>query len=140
MGLGPEASKLEGGFQNDTCQHQSPHGRTSSQKWLPLVSVFPRVTSICPLPLWETIQDQQVRLTQSPFKLLLFPWVLEHVRFCVCPLRVETISHGSLALLKLSSSGFQSQTFWGLVFLVQDPHAGDHDVELRSLTLWAESI
>jgi len=28
-------------------------------------------------------------LTQTPFKLLLLPWVSEHERFCVHPLRVE---------------------------------------------------
>ena len=30
-------------------------------------------------------------LTQAPFKLLLLPWVPEHVGFCVCPLRVESL-------------------------------------------------
>ena len=52
----------------------------------------PRVTSSCLLPLWETLQDQQVGLTQAPFKLLLQPWVLECVRFCVHPLRMESLS------------------------------------------------
>ena len=40
-GLGPEANKLEGEFQNDACQHQGPCGRKSSQKWLWPVSVSP---------------------------------------------------------------------------------------------------
>ena len=35
--------------------------------------------------------DQQVGLTQFSFKLLLLPWVLEHVRFCVHPLRVGSL-------------------------------------------------
>ena len=39
--LGPEADKLEGGFQNDACQHQCPCGRTTSLKWPPPVSVSP---------------------------------------------------------------------------------------------------
>ena len=51
----------------------------------------PRVSSSCLLALWEAFQDQQVGLIQAPFKLLLLPWVLEHVRFCVHPLRVESL-------------------------------------------------
>ena len=47
-----------------------------------------RVTSSHLLPLWETLQDKQLGLTQGPNKLLLLPWVLEHVRFCVPLLRV----------------------------------------------------
>ena len=57
-------------------------------------------------------------------KLLLLPWVLECVRFCVCLLRVESLSHSAQALLKLSLTGLQSQTFWGLIFLVQGPGLG----------------
>lgn len=49
-----------------------------------------RVSSTCLLPLLEALQDQQA-LTQDPFKLLLLPWVLEHVRFCVYPLGVESL-------------------------------------------------
>ena len=37
--LDPEANKLEGGFQNSSCQQQCPHGRMSSPKWLLPVSV-----------------------------------------------------------------------------------------------------
>ena len=52
----------------------------------------PRVISSClPVSLWETLQDQQVGLTQVPFNLLLLPWVLEQVRFCMCPFRVESL-------------------------------------------------
>ena len=43
------------------------------------------------LPLLETLQNQQVCLTQAPLKLLLLPWVLEHVRFCVHPLTVKSL-------------------------------------------------
>ena len=67
---------------------------------------------------------QQEDLIQVPFKLLLLPWVPEHMRFCVCLLRVESPSHSSLALLKVSPAGLQSQMFWGLVFPVQDPWLG----------------
>ena len=83
-GLGPSANKLEGESQTDACQHQCPHGKTGSQNCSASVSV-PRVSSSCLLPLWETLQDQQVDLTQAPFKWLLLPWVLECVIF-VCAL------------------------------------------------------
>ena len=51
----------------------------------------PRVSFSCLLPLQDTLQYQWVGLTQAPFKLLLLPWVLEHVRFCVCPLSVASL-------------------------------------------------
>ena len=36
-----------------------------------------RVSSSGLLPLWKALQDQQVCPTQTPFKLLLLPWVSE---------------------------------------------------------------
>ena len=51
-----------------------------------------------PLPLLGALQDQQGGLTQAPFKLLL-PLVSEHVRFCVCPLGVQSVCHIPVALL-----------------------------------------
>ena len=50
-----------------------------------------RVSSSCLLPFWETLQNQQVGLTQTSFKLLLLLWVPKHLRFCVCPLKVESL-------------------------------------------------
>ena len=50
----------------------------------------PRVSSSCLLPLQKALQDQQVGLTQAPFKWLLLPWLPERVRFCVV---VESLSH-----------------------------------------------
>ena len=44
------------------------------------------------------------------------------------------VSHSPLALPNLSLAGFQSQALWGLVFLVQVPWPGEHDVGLVSLT------
>ena len=38
----------------------------------------PWMSSSCFLPLQETLQDQQVGLTQASFKLLLLLWVPEH--------------------------------------------------------------
>ena len=93
----------------------------------------PWLSSSCLLPLWEALHYQQMGLTQAPFKLLLLPWALEHVRFCV--------SYNSpLALLKVYPAGLQSQKFWGLFFLVQGPQAGETKVRLRPLTLWGEPL
>ena len=83
-----------------------------------------RVSSSCLLPLWETSQDQQLGLTQAPFKLLLFPWALERVRFCVCPLGVESVSHSPPAPLNLSPASLQSQTFSRLVSWHRTPGLG----------------
>ena len=63
----------------------------SSPNWLLPVSKSPEWSFSHFLPLQETLQDQQVGLTQAPFRLLLLPWVLENVRFCVCPLRIESV-------------------------------------------------
>ena len=41
VALGPQASELEGGLKNGTCQHQCPRGNISIPKWLLLVSVSP---------------------------------------------------------------------------------------------------
>lgn len=49
-----------------------------------------RMISSCLLPLQGALQDQQVGLTQRPFNSLFLPWVQEHVRFCVWPLKVES--------------------------------------------------
>ena len=51
---------------------------------------IPRVSSNCLLPLWGGVPDQQVGLTQAPFKLLHLPEVLECVSFCVSPFKVES--------------------------------------------------
>ena len=45
-----------------------------------------------------------------------------------------SISRSPLALLKVSHAGLQSQTFWKLTFLVQDPQAWEPNVGLRLLT------
>ena len=51
----------------------------------------PTVSFGCLLPLQEALQDLQVGLIQAPFQWLLLPCILERVRFCVCPLRVESL-------------------------------------------------
>ena len=63
------------------------------------------------------------------------------LRFGICEIgrvpfksRVSVSCSPPVALLNLSPTGFQSQMFWGLIFLVQEPWAGERDVGLR--TLW----
>ena len=63
----------------------------------------------------ETPQDQQVGLTQAPFKFLLLPWVLECV--ILWAQSGVSISHS----LKVSPAGLLSQIFLGIVFPVKDP-------------------
>ena len=51
----------------------------------------PRGSFICFLPLQEALEDQQVGVTQAPFRLLLLPWIPEYVGYCMCRLRVESL-------------------------------------------------
>lgn len=51
----------------------------------------PRESFICFLPLQEALEDQQVGVTQAPFRLLLLSWIPEYVGYCMCPLRVESL-------------------------------------------------
>ena len=51
-----------------------------------------------------------------------------------------SIYHNSLGVLKLSSAGFQSQTFWGHSFPVQDPQAEEPSVGFTPLALWGEHL
>lgn len=82
-----------------------------------------RVSSSFFLRLQKYVQQQQVSLNQIPFRLLLLPWIQEHVKFSE-PLKSGVyISHHSLGLLKENPTCFQSQTLWGLLFPVQDPQA-----------------
>lgn len=68
-----------------------------------------RESFICFLPLQEALEDQQVGVTQAPFRLLLLPWVLEHVRLSVHPLGVESVSHSLLGLSEVSPTGLQGK-------------------------------
>ena len=51
----------------------------------------PRMSYSHLLPPKKTFQDQHVGLAQAPMKSLLLPWVLVHMRPCVCPPRVESL-------------------------------------------------
>ena len=63
------------------------------------------------------------------------------VRFCVHPFKSEdSISPSPLGLPKLSLAALQSQMLRGLVFLVQDPWAGEPNMGLRTLTTLGELL
>ena len=112
--------RLEGGFQNGSCQYQCYCCRTSFPNWLlpasPSSGGVPGVSS-----LWEGLQDEQMGLTEAPFKLLPLHQDSEHAKFCAHPSRAVFVSCSFLALLNISLTGFQSHMSWGLVFMVKDP-------------------
>lgn len=51
----------------------------------------PQRSSSCLQPIWETLQGQQVGLTQAPIKLVFILWVLGHVRFSVHCVRARLL-------------------------------------------------
>ena len=81
----------------------------------------PRMSSICLLPLPEALKDWQVGLTQVHFKLLMHSWIPKQVRFVYTLQEWSLTSFSPLGLPEYAPTGLQSQTFWGLVFLLQDP-------------------
>lgn len=120
---------LEGGLKSGTCLYQCPHGRTSFQKWLLPASV-PSTLDIptCLLSLQKALQDQQVGLTQAFFRLLPLCWVLEHVRFCSCPLGAifscnpSALQYTSPTVLKPRCSGHH--WLWGRISGLESPTWG----------------
>lgn len=75
-----------------------------------LQCLCPQVSSRYLLSVQEALEDQQLSLTQAPFRLLPLPWVLEHVRFCVHPLGVKSVSHILLGLSEVSPTGLQGKS------------------------------
>lgn len=57
-----------------------------------------RMSPSCLLPLQEAHQDQQMGPTQGPFKLLPLCWISECVGFCMCTLRMKSLSYCPLGL------------------------------------------
>ena len=131
--LGFHANQLEGGFWIGAHQYQCPHDRMSFWKCLLPVSVFPGWAPFA----FCLSESQQVHLIQSPFKPCLF-WLLEHVRFSVCHLRVQSISYMSLAPLKISLIWPPKSNI--INSLVHDPQSGVPAVGLGSTDPWAETL
>ena len=103
-------------------------------------SVFvPTVSCSCLLPLWETLQDQQVGHDPGFYQVItsaLGPRACE----ILYALFVKSFPPRPLKLLKVSPAGLQSQMLWGLLFLLQDPKAGETNVGLKPLTPLGESL
>ena len=55
------------------------------------------------------------------YAVTALPSVLVHMRLCVCPPRVESVSSSPVELLHSSPAGLQSQIPWGLLLLMSDP-------------------
>lgn len=53
----------------------------------------------CLIPLWEALLDQQEGLIQAPFKLLPLCCGMDHVRYCVSSLQLESLYVTALLLL-----------------------------------------
>ena len=133
---GPEANKLEGGFQNGACQHQCPRGRTSPQNGFH--------QCLCPqgelkLPLASPGDSPKSAGCSDPgsFQIIasaLCPGVCEIL--CAPFKNRVSIFHSTLALSRVSPAGLQSQMFWGLIFLVQDPQTGEPNVGFRPFAPW----
>lgn len=69
----------------------------------------PSVSSNCFLSFWVALQDQQVDLTQAPFKLLFLSCVSKFMRFCVSVLRVDSLFPNSPLSLKVSNPCWPSK-------------------------------
>ena len=52
----------------------------------------------------------------------------------------ESVSFSSLVFPNTRLSGFQSQVFWGFVFLVQDPQPRELSVGLRPVSPWGGTL
>ena len=75
--------------QDVSCQHSVDLFACSSTCLPPQGELQLGVPCTSTLLLQDT--HQQVGLAQAPMRLLLLPWVLVHVRFCVCHLKVKSL-------------------------------------------------
>ena len=105
---------LEGGFQNDACQHQYLCRRMSSPEWLLPVSVTPGEVSVASKRL-----SKWAILTQIPAKYWVCTgtWIMWDYSV---PFRNLCFLH-PLVLPYTSPVILQSHIFWGLVFGVGPP-------------------
>lgn len=109
---------LEGVFQNGACQHQCPHGRTGSPKWLPPVSLPQCELQLPPASLGDSPRSGR---GSDPGSLLPSSLVPTTDKILCLPFQNGvSINHSLLSLLKISITDLQSQMLWGLIFLVHD--------------------
>ena len=92
-------------MQSNAHLFQGSHGRELPEMATTSVCVS-RASPSCFLPLWESLQDELVGLTQGSFKALSAMLGLEVCEILCAPFRCgDSVSS--------SSSGLQSQMFWG---------------------------
>lgn len=120
-GKAPGINRPEEGLQNGTCQHQCPHDMMSSKNGcrrhlrshgVPIASHLP--------------QDSPRSATDSDdFQITASVQGLGACEIWGVPSKSRvSIGHSPLALPGAGLSGHQSQTSWGLIFLMQDPRLG----------------
>ena len=117
------------------CQHQCPHGRTSSPKWLLPVSMFPGWVPVASVSSGDSPRSAGV---SDPGSFQITASVLGFGAceiLCVPFNSGVSIFHSPLGLLKVSPTGLQSYISWGLVFLMQDSLAEVPDMELGLFAL-----
>ena len=96
--------------------HQCPRGRVSSQKWA--VSMFPGELQLPPSSRGDAPRSAG---RSVPGSFQINACALEH-EFVCAPFKSEvSISSCPLGLPKVSPTDLQSQMFWRLTFLAQDP-------------------
>lgn len=113
-------------------------GRMSSPEWL-----FPGGLQLAPASPGGFPGSASGSDTGSfhSFQIIASALGLLACEICMSFLSVESlISYSPLASPYVIPSGLQSQMFWGLIFPVQDPQAGELDVGLRPLTPWGEPL
>ena len=89
VGPGLGTNELEGGSHYDDHPHQCPCGR-KLPLWVATSVCVPKVSGSHPTSPGDSPRPAG-RSAQAPIRLLLLPWVLVHVRFCVHPLIVKSL-------------------------------------------------
>ena len=98
------------------------------------------MSSSCFLPLWESLQDQQVGLTQAPFTLLLLPRVSEHEILCA-PFKNGVYFPQPYGSPESKFCWPSKPNVLELLFLVQESQAEEQlEVWLRPLAFQGETL
>ena len=81
------------------------------------------------------------RSDSGAYEITAWSWYPRVCEILCAPFKSEvSISSNSLGLSKVSPTGLQSQMLWGLIFLVQNPQAGEPDMGLSPLTPLGEPL
>ena len=102
---------------------------------------FSTVSHIHPLPIWETLQDQQVGLSQTFIRLLLFSLGPVMCEIWGVPFKSEvSVSPSPVKALRSNPTSLQSQIPWRFLVALADPQTGKPDMGLRTFTTVGELI